>query len=117
MRRRPPRSTRTDTLFPYTTLFRSGRLVESLVKSVGAGICQASVIERGREIGVDQIAPKGPELIGFTRLETFAQIVNASDECKVIVKKRSDERRVGKEGVIKFRYRLSPYHEEKNTTN
>src|SRR3546814_19894308 len=28
MLRRPPRSTRTDTLFPYTTLFRSG-----------AGIC------------------------------------------------------------------------------
>src|SRR3546814_11655165 len=25
MNRRPPRSTRTDTLFPYTTLFRSGR--------------------------------------------------------------------------------------------
>src|SRR3546814_9991904 len=25
MRRRPPRSTRTDTLFPYTTLFRSHR--------------------------------------------------------------------------------------------
>src|SRR3546814_4095444 len=25
MRRRPPRSTRTDTLFPSTTLFRSGR--------------------------------------------------------------------------------------------
>src|SRR3546814_15310566 len=25
MRLRPPRSTRTDTLFPYTTLFRSGR--------------------------------------------------------------------------------------------
>src|SRR3546814_9836494 len=24
MTRRPPRSTRTDTLFPYTTLFRSG---------------------------------------------------------------------------------------------
>src|SRR3546814_3777473 len=24
MKRRPPRSTRTDTLFPYTTLFRSG---------------------------------------------------------------------------------------------
>src|SRR3546814_17267086 len=26
MRRRPPRSTRTDTLFPYTTLFRSACL-------------------------------------------------------------------------------------------
>src|SRR3546814_9529116 len=25
MRRRPPRSTRTDTLFPYTTLFRSAQ--------------------------------------------------------------------------------------------
>src|SRR3546814_10284706 len=28
MIRRPPRSTRTDTLFPYTTLFRSGRVDE-----------------------------------------------------------------------------------------
>src|SRR3546814_18114840 len=27
MIRRPPRSTRTDTLFPYTTLFRSKRLL------------------------------------------------------------------------------------------
>src|SRR3546814_8627961 len=27
MRRRPPRSTRTDTLLPYTTLFRSGARV------------------------------------------------------------------------------------------
>src|SRR3546814_7708208 len=29
MIRRPPRSTRTDTLLPYTTLFRSTRLVRS----------------------------------------------------------------------------------------
>src|SRR3546814_15497137 len=28
MIRRPPRSTRTDTLFPYTTLFRSARVVQ-----------------------------------------------------------------------------------------
>src|SRR3546814_10787624 len=28
MLRRPPRSTRTDTLFPYTTLFRSGGYVD-----------------------------------------------------------------------------------------
>src|SRR3546814_5633049 len=28
MIRRPPRSTRTDTLFPYTTLFRSGQPVQ-----------------------------------------------------------------------------------------
>src|SRR3546814_17085008 len=31
MIRRPPRSTRTDTLFPYTTLFRSSRAVDSLL--------------------------------------------------------------------------------------
>src|SRR3546814_3781281 len=30
MSRRPPRSTRTDTLFPYTTLFRSFRREEGL---------------------------------------------------------------------------------------
>src|SRR3546814_13740522 len=29
MIRRPPRSTRTDTLFPYTTLFRAGRVTAS----------------------------------------------------------------------------------------
>src|SRR3546814_7935996 len=29
MIRRPPRSTRTDTLFPYTTLFRSSALVSA----------------------------------------------------------------------------------------
>src|SRR3546814_19391345 len=28
--RRPPRSTRTDTLFPYTTLFRSHHLAEDV---------------------------------------------------------------------------------------
>src|SRR3546814_15096589 len=31
MIRRPPRSTRTDTLFPYTTLFRSRRLARTTV--------------------------------------------------------------------------------------
>src|SRR3546814_18324420 len=30
MMRRPPRSTRTDTLFPYTTLFLSERVVEQI---------------------------------------------------------------------------------------
>src|SRR3546814_3335055 len=35
MIRRPPRSTRTDTLFPYTTLFRSGsRIRKSLMEIV-----------------------------------------------------------------------------------
>src|SRR3546814_8764388 len=33
MIRRPPRSTRTDTLFPYTTLFRSKRRTRAFVRS------------------------------------------------------------------------------------
>src|SRR3546814_17011450 len=33
MIRRPPRSTRTDTLFPYTTLFRSEDLARALVRA------------------------------------------------------------------------------------
>src|SRR3546814_1553991 len=33
MIRRPPRSTRTDTLFPYTTLFRSVQLDDSVAKA------------------------------------------------------------------------------------
>src|SRR3546814_8164066 len=37
MIRRPPRSTRTDTLFPYTTLFRSGRSETGCGVSAGSG--------------------------------------------------------------------------------
>src|SRR3546814_8148052 len=35
MIRRPPGSTRTDTLFPYTTLFRSRRTMASTLSTVG----------------------------------------------------------------------------------
>src|SRR3546814_21130907 len=37
MRRRPPRSTRTDTLFPYTTLFRSGHQFRNYNPDIGDG--------------------------------------------------------------------------------
>src|SRR3546814_19304786 len=37
MIRRPPRSTRTDTLFPYTTLFRSDVADEVLIEEAGIG--------------------------------------------------------------------------------
>src|SRR3546814_7424852 len=37
MIRRPPRSTRTDTLFPYTTLFRSARLPDHGLQPVAYG--------------------------------------------------------------------------------
>src|SRR3546814_8021553 len=47
MIRRPPRSTRTDTLFPYTTLFRSQAFIAILLIAIGsvffADIAQAQV--------------------------------------------------------------------------
>src|SRR3546814_3530548 len=46
MIRRPPRSTRTDTLFPYTTLFRSLRLKVPLFTSLGAVNPMASTASR-----------------------------------------------------------------------
>src|SRR3546814_11905932 len=39
--RRPPRSTRTDTLFPYTTLFRSGRAWPSACRAEHRGAVAA----------------------------------------------------------------------------
>src|SRR3546814_13344493 len=44
MIRRPPRSTRTDTLFPYTTLFRSG-----------IGCCDASKVVRVIDDGHEEV--------------------------------------------------------------
>src|SRR3546814_2976748 len=37
MRRRPPRSTRTDTLFPYTTLFRSNWMLHVAIEQLQSG--------------------------------------------------------------------------------
>src|SRR3546814_4477759 len=42
MIRRPPRSTRTDTLFPYTTLFRSPRRIRDQSDSTGKRIAAAA---------------------------------------------------------------------------
>src|SRR3546814_3689247 len=45
MIRRPPRSTRTDTLFPYTTLFRS----PSIIRRYSGGRLHRSPHQGGRE--------------------------------------------------------------------
>src|SRR3546814_14624383 len=63
MIRRPPRSTRTDTLFPYTTLFRSGvaavaRRVADVVHAVAAD--HANQVRRShRRTGVERIGHVG----------------------------------------------------------
>src|SRR3546814_9940335 len=47
MRRRPPRSTRTDTLFPYTTLFRSNAIKQARLQTNFVGIEYLRLIGRG----------------------------------------------------------------------
>src|SRR3546814_8145166 len=52
MIRRPPRSTRTDTLFPYTTLFRSktvGR-AKDMAMGVAASRRQNEMLRRGHRL-------------------------------------------------------------------
>src|SRR3546814_5403645 len=51
MIRRPPRSTLTDTLFPYTTLFRSQDAVRRL-----EGAAALDTADRGKEVGGFEIA-------------------------------------------------------------
>src|SRR3546814_19419007 len=48
MIRRPPRSTRTDTLFPYTTLFRSQGIVIELISQemVDSSAIEGEVLDR-----------------------------------------------------------------------
>src|SRR3546814_8630532 len=56
MIRRPPRSTRTDTLFPYTTLFRSEKLAIKLVGGGGIeGIGEAAAVFDDRDGRPDRV--------------------------------------------------------------
>src|SRR3546814_6480775 len=61
MIRRPPRSTRTDTLFPYTTLFRSGRpvgqahITHMTLLHQGIQCLQGFLDRRGRVEAVDLV--------------------------------------------------------------
>src|SRR3546814_6034100 len=47
MIRRPPRSTRTDTLFPYTTLFRSVAVSVPLLRRAGEVVSEVLVLGGG----------------------------------------------------------------------
>src|SRR3546814_6554456 len=48
MIRRPPRSTRTDTLFPYTTLFRSQLTAPMPGKVVQVLVAEGARVEKGQ---------------------------------------------------------------------
>src|SRR3546814_14053791 len=116
MIRRPPRSTRTDTLFPYTTLFRShGGMLPG--PKVTAEIAEARGVPQGR----DCISPAGHSAFStpVELLEFIDRLRELSDGKPVGFKfafgHRSEERRVGKECVSTGRSRWSPYHSKKKT--
>src|SRR3546814_13397797 len=108
MIRRPPRSTRTDTLFPYTTLFRSCRAGRA---RHSASPCPA--VPRGRRPCHSSRS--------FHRLRQHVLVIAAhylADRDAGLDRldhRRSDERRVGKECVSTCRSRWSPDHSKKKT--
>src|SRR3546814_3617526 len=55
MIRRPPRSTRTDTLFPYTTLFRSGFAGKRALLAVAVGGPEIDYSPRGINGPLEQL--------------------------------------------------------------
>src|SRR3546814_5975583 len=72
MLRRPPRSTRTDTLFPYTTRFRSHRLIPHAADLVQPGMlgADAGVVEAGRDaVRLGDLAVLVLEQIGLVAME------------------------------------------------
>src|SRR3546814_11542678 len=122
MIRRPPRSTRTDPLFPYTTLFRSHDLV-------GPGALDGALVgeeihqrpnrrkepaARGKDgvndsclwspIGKDVHEPTSPDIIP----DVYSRQLHGTRARKCRI--RSEERRVGEECVSTCRSRWSPYH-------
>src|SRR3546814_15802017 len=110
MFRRPPRSTRTDTPFPYTTLFRSASDVMTgrpltlwLTGSIGMGksTVAAMFADEGvpvfdADAAVHRLQGPGGRLVA--RIEAMFPDT------------RSEERRVGKECVRKGRSRWEPAH-------
>src|SRR3546814_13390276 len=116
MIRRPPISTRTDTLVPYTTLFRStaAQLIteygdlETLLARAGE-IKQAK--RRERLIENAELARISKKLV---RLDDDVPVVESIDAFglrqPVAEDLRSEERRVGQECVSTGRSRWSRYH-------
>src|SRR3546814_15107636 len=112
MIRRPPRSTRTDTLFPYTTLFRSPaeHVVEILAPALEIRIVHAGKYCR-QAIALQLECVLGGVMADPNQLrQARAQFrVGAQKRMQVDeVAQRSQKRRVGKECVSPCRCRCLP---------
>src|SRR3546814_3109425 len=81
MIRRPPRSTRTDTLFPYTTLFRSEVLPEGVPLAEVAGGAHAEVLahRRPHPVGGDGVARVELTPVGDVEHDPVALLAGAGD--------------------------------------
>src|SRR3546814_16259521 len=106
MRRRPPRSTRTDTLFPYTTLFRSRRYDARFASDRR---CVEGSRARGRnaalKMPIRSAFPSyrlSPALLLFLLLLGTLWVAGGASHAD-----ESEERRVGKECVSTCRSRWS----------
>src|SRR3546814_1987522 len=86
MIRRPPRSTRTDTLFPYTTLFRS-----AFTENLGAD---------GRFLPVEQLKQRFAEKLGgrsqIGRAHVCTPVTNAQLVCRLLL----EQKKLQTEGYI-----------------
>src|SRR3546814_13400809 len=108
MIRRPPRSTRTDTLFPYTTLFRSlFKLITGAEKPDSGEIRVGETVKLGYvDQSRDALDPNKnvwEEVSGGNERFYFGK-----NEVATRAYVRSEERRVGKECVSTCRSRWSP---------
>src|SRR3546814_17253496 len=86
MIRRPPRSTRTDTLFPYTTLFRSGAVAiaqDFLGEHVARGGERLRIIERDAPVDRDFAPHEQPEFVGHPRHHLRMRIMREADVISV----------------------------------
>src|SRR3546814_11177024 len=111
MIRRPPRSTRTDTLFPYTTLFRSERQLP--VAADGNPVADRQV-EARKALTRDIAGARVDEGHDVCRIVWKPRAVFESQHCSIDRRReaggRSEERRGGTEWVSTCRYRWSPDH-------
>src|SRR3546814_12024544 len=111
MIRRPPRSTRTDTLFPYTTLFRSTGTAVSPEEMAEVRTERDRLWRPLREHLLNGAALQAPaEAIAGYESGVAAADDRADARFASADASRSEERRGGKECVSTCRSRWSPDH-------